>query len=86
MLVNHMLIVAAAIIIPLVVDPNDYKDEIVSKVKETTGRDLKIQGDIGLSVFPWLGLELGALELSNAKGFGDAPFADVGTVATVNTS
>jgi len=72
-----LLVVAAVIIIPLVVDPNDYKDEIVTKVKEATGRDLKIQGDIGLSVFPWLGVELGAIELSNAKGFGDAPFAAV---------
>jgi AsmA protein len=72
-----VLIVAAVIIIPLVVDPNDYKGEIVTKVKEATGRDLKIEGDIGLSVFPWLGLELGAVELSNAQGFGDAPFAAV---------
>jgi AsmA protein len=76
-----LLLVAAAVIIPLVVDPNDYKEEIVTKVKEATGRDLKIQGDIGLSVFPWLGLELGAVELSNAQGFGEAPFAAVSEAA-----
>ena len=72
-----VLIVAAVIIIPLVVDPNDYRDEIVAEVKRTTGRDLQINGDIALSVFPWLGLELGELKLSNAKGFGDAPFASI---------
>jgi len=72
-----VLVVAAIILIPLVVDPNDYKDEIAAQVKQTTGRDLQIGGKIGLSVFPWLGLELNALKLSNAPGFGETPFAAV---------
>ncbi|VAX11627.1 A/G-specific adenine glycosylase [hydrothermal vent metagenome] len=71
------LIVAAVIIIPLVVEPNDFRDEIVSEVKKATGRDLQIDGDLKLSVFPWLGLELGGLELKNASGFGDVPFASI---------
>lgn len=70
-----LAIVAAVIIIPLVVDPNDYRDDITNIVKKHTGRDLVIEGDIGLSVFPWLGLELGATRLSNAEGFGPEPFA-----------
>jgi AsmA protein len=72
-----LLIVAAAVIIPLVVDPNDFKGEIVQQVKKATGRDLAIEGDIGLSVFPWLGVELGVLSLSQPPGFGDRPFAAV---------
>jgi AsmA protein len=76
-----LLIVAAVVILPMVVDPNDYKEEIVSAVQEQTGRDLKIEGDLKLSVFPWLGIEIGALELSNAQGFGDKPFAAVGHAA-----
>ncbi len=76
-----LLVVAAVVILPMVVDPNDYKEEIVSAVQEQTGRDLKIEGDLKLSVFPWLGIEIGALELSNAKGFGDKPFAAVGHAA-----
>ncbi len=70
-----VLIVAAVIIVPLVVDPNDHKQEIIAEVQKATGRDLAINGDIGLSVFPWLGLELNGLSLSNASGFGDQPFA-----------
>jgi AsmA protein len=70
-----LLIVAAVIIIPLVVDPNDFKDEIVTQVRAQTGRSLQIEGDLNLSVFPWLGLETGAVALGNAEGFGDEPFA-----------
>ncbi|MBL3599039.1 MAG: AsmA family protein [gamma proteobacterium endosymbiont of Lamellibrachia anaximandri] len=70
-----VLIVAAVIIVPMVVDPNDHKQEIIAEVQKATGRDLVIDGDIGLSVFPWLGLELNGLSLSNASGFGDQPFA-----------
>ena len=75
-----LLIVAAAIIVPLVVDPNDFKDEIAKAVESKTGRVLAIEGDIGLSVFPWLGLEIGPTSLSNAPGFSDAPFASMDTV------
>jgi len=73
------LVIAAGAIIALVVDPNDYKDDIVQAVKARTGRDLKIGGDIKLSLFPWLGVELPALELSNAPGFDAQPFARVQT-------
>ncbi len=76
-----LLVVAAVVIIPMVIDPNDYKDEIIAKVQEQTGRTLKMDGDLQLSVFPWLGVELGALELGNARGFGDKPFAAVKHVA-----
>ena len=72
-----VLVVVAAIVLPFVVDPNDFKDEITAEVKKATGRELTIAGDIKLSVFPWLGLQLGALQLSNAAGFGDEPFAAV---------
>ncbi len=72
-----LLIVAAVVILPMVIDPNDFKDQIISRVEQETGRDLKIDGDLKLSVFPWLGIEIEGLELGNAKGFGSEPFAAV---------
>nr|VFJ46911.1 MAG: AsmA protein [Candidatus Kentron sp. FW] len=66
--------VAAAVIVPIYFHPNDYKEEIAAVVQEKTGRDLKIHGDIVLSVFPWLAVELGSLELGNAPGFPDGEF------------
>ncbi|TNF92224.1 MAG: AsmA family protein [Gammaproteobacteria bacterium] len=75
-----VLIVAAVVILPMVIDPNDYKPQIVEAVKQNTGRDLTIDGDIGLSVFPKLGLKLGQTQLSNAEGFGKDAFAKVNAV------
>lgn len=71
------LIIVLAIAIPLFVDPNDYRDEIGAMVKKETGRNLDIEGEIQLSLFPWIGIELGEMSLSNAAGFGDSPFAQL---------
>lgn len=72
-----VIILVAAGVILATFDPNDYKDTIISQVKEQTGRDLAIEGDLSLSLFPWLGAEIGPTSLSNAPGFGEAPFAQV---------
>ncbi|MCX4188566.1 AsmA family protein [Methylophaga sp. OBS4] len=72
-----IIVVAGLIALPFIVDPNDYKDEISSQVEKATGRTLTLQGDIGLSVFPWIALELGPLSLSNAEGFKADAFAQV---------
>jgi AsmA protein len=70
-----VVVVAAAVLIPMFFDPNDYKDELATLAKEHTGRELTIEGDIGLSVFPWIGLDLGVVELGNAPGFKAPRFA-----------
>ncbi|GFO72182.1 AsmA protein [Bathymodiolus japonicus methanotrophic gill symbiont] len=72
------LIVSAAIIIPLVADLNDYKTEMEVAVHEQTGRNLKIEGELDLSVFPWLGVSTGKIILSNAAGFAGQPFVIIG--------
>ena len=69
------LIAAAALILPRALDPNHHKDRIIALVKEKTGRDLKIPGDISISVFPWLGAKIGVVELGNADGFQTPVFA-----------
>ncbi|MDQ7017292.1 MAG: AsmA family protein, partial [Gammaproteobacteria bacterium] len=55
-------------------DPNEHKTLISEQVEEQTGRNLSIKGNIQLSLFPWLGFELGETSLSNAAGFGNVPF------------
>lgn len=72
-----LIIVAGLVALPFIVDPNDYKDEISTQVEKVTGRNLTLQGDIELSVFPWIALELGPLSLSNAEGFKADSFAKV---------
>lgn len=53
-----ILVVGAGFALTHLLDPNDYKDEIRGLVQDKTGYDLQIDGPIGWSLFPWLGLEL----------------------------
>ncbi len=62
------LIVAVMVILPKFIDPNQYKSQITSLVKEYTGRDLAIEGNIGLSIFPSITLEVNDVRLSNVAG------------------
>jgi AsmA protein len=71
------LLLVLAIVLPRIVDPNDFKDRIAQLVHDRTGRELTIEGDLSVSLFPWLRLRTGALSLANARGFGDAPLASV---------
>lgn len=69
------LLVAAAAILAATFDPNDYKPQLIRLVQEKTQRTLTIPGDIQLSFFPKLGVELGRLGISEHKG--NAEFAAV---------
>ena len=61
------LIAAVALAIWLI--PLDsYKSEITRLAREATGRDLIINGDISLSVWPEIGLEVHDVTFSNAEG------------------
>lgn len=72
-----LLLIAAICTLPFVIDPNDFKPEIAAAVKDKTGRELVLDGDLKLSLFPWIGISTGKLALSNAPGFQDRPFATI---------
>ena len=57
-------------------DPNDYKDEIRQLARDKAHVELTLNGDIGWSLFPWLGLELHEASIATlAKP--KEPFADL---------
>lgn len=68
------LLAIAVVAIYLLVDPNDYKDRIAAAVKDSTGRELSLPGQLKLSLFPWVALETGEAALGNPPGFGTEPF------------
>ncbi|HEC28445.1 MAG TPA: AsmA family protein [Gammaproteobacteria bacterium] len=70
-----VILVLAIVSISFFVDPNEYRGEISELVKNKTGRELDIKGDLSLSLFPWVGLTIGETTMSNARGFGREPFA-----------
>jgi AsmA protein len=69
-----VLVLISAFLVSLLVNPNDFKPKIAAAVKDSTGRELNLQGDIKLHVFPRVALTLGPASLGNPPGFGDAPF------------
>lgn len=70
------LFALAAIAFFLLFDPNDFREDIAAAVEERTGRELVIDGDVSLALFPWLAVEVGHARLGNAPDFGAEPFAE----------
>lgn len=68
------LLMLAAVAVWLFVDPNDYKDRISAAVRESTGRELTLPGELRLKLFPWIALETGEATLGNPPGFSEEPF------------
>ncbi|NRA90566.1 MAG: AsmA family protein [Simkaniaceae bacterium] len=53
------------LILPYFVTLNSYKGEVTTKVRELTGRDLKIEGDIKFSILPRPYLKLKGIQFSS---------------------
>lgn len=58
----------SVVLVPRLVTIENWKPEIVARVKDITGRDLRISGPMHLSVFPRIELVLADVALSNAAG------------------
>ena len=71
-----LIIVALGFALTHLFDPNDYKDEIRQLARDKANVELTLDGDIGWSLFPWLGLELHEASIATlAKP--KEPFADL---------
>lgn len=71
-----LLLVAAGFALTHFFDPNDYKDEIRQLAHKHANLELELNGDIGWSLFPWLGLEITDAKVASADMPND-PFADL---------
>ncbi|WAC45835.1 AsmA family protein [Pseudomonas sp. SL4(2022)] len=71
-----LIIVALGFALTHLFDPNDYKDEIRQLARDKANLELTLKGDIGWSLFPWLGLELTDATLASPNT-PDKPFADL---------
>ena len=63
------LLIIALVTLLMVIDPNDYKEEIQAQVKKTINRELFINGDLSWTFYPQLGFSSGEIELNNPEGF-----------------
>lgn len=71
-----LIVVALGFALTHLFDPNDYKDEIQQLARDKANLELKLNGDIGWSLFPWLGLELTDATLASADS-PEKPFANL---------
>jgi len=63
-----LLLVAAAVAIPFFVSADSLKAELIGKVKEATGRDLRINGRFSFSLLPSASLEADDVAFANPPG------------------
>jgi AsmA protein len=73
-----LLLVVAVVAIPFFVPVDSLKAELVTKVKEATGRDLRINGKVSFSVLPRLALEAQDVSFSNPPGAASPDMAKLG--------
>ncbi len=63
-----LILLATALIVPSFIDWNDYKDEIAAQAGAFTGRELVIDGDMGLTLLPAPALVATDVRLANIEG------------------
>ncbi len=71
------LVIVGVALVAIFFDPNDYKSDIERLVAEQTGRTFTLSGDLKLSIFPWLAVQVGPATLGNAPGFGETPMVAI---------
>lgn len=63
-----VLLLVVAMVVPTLVPVEKYKEEGIAQVKAATGRDFRIEGDVGFSLFPVLGFSAEKVALGNVAG------------------
>jgi AsmA protein len=71
------LLIVGVALVALFFDPNDYKQEIEQLVQDQTGRSFSLSGDLKLSVFPWLAVQVGPAALGNDPAYGNTPMVSI---------
>ncbi len=62
-----VLVIAVAVAAILVIDPNEYKDEIIATVENQTGRDFSIESDIDLQLGLTPSFAVSGVRIANAE-------------------
>lgn len=63
-----VVLVGGALVVPGMIDWNDYKGDIAARVKAATGRDLRIEGNLEISLLPTPRLAVNRVRLANSPG------------------
>ncbi len=72
-----VLLVAAVVAAPFLIPVDTLRDQAVAQVRNATGRELTVGGDVRLSLFPRLEIEVGDVAFANAPGAEEAEMASL---------
>lgn len=66
-------VVLVAFLYVLNMDANDHKEWIAGQIEESAGLQVAFNGNIGVTFYPWLGITVEDVVVSNPPGFSDTP-------------
>lgn len=75
-----LFVVGSMFLMSKLVRPEVFKDQLTKAVALKTGRQLTIQGNMGITIFPKCSAIIRDVTLSNASAFSDQPFAHAGKI------
>ncbi len=62
------LLIALVLLLPFVLPASVYKEQIIQAARQSTGRELAIDGDLSVSFWPTLGVVVDKVRFANAPG------------------
>lgn len=72
-----LIVVIAAIIIPILIPESVYRDRAQIAASENLGREVSLAGDVSLRLLPSVQIQARNVSIANEEGFGDTPFAEM---------
>jgi AsmA protein len=69
------LLIVVVLALPFLLPTSVYKEQIIEQARLATGRTLTIDGDLNVSFFPTLGVEVHKVRFANAEGAAEADMA-----------
>lgn len=68
-IVGLLVLAAGAVLaLPGIIDWNDYRNELADAMREATGRNVAIEGDLRLSILPRPALSVAGVKIGNLQG------------------
>jgi AsmA protein len=71
------VLIAGLLVLPRFIPTEVYRKQIETVATTSLGREVRVTGDIRLSVFPRIEARAGAASIANPPGFNDRPFATI---------
>lgn len=72
-----VLLVAAIFVLPAVIPASTYREPVETAARDALNREVSLDGDIALQIFPQLQIRASNVSIANAEGFGEDAFAEM---------